>query len=62
MAKLKCNRCGKKATAETIQGWLLCNDCELIYNNILNENREKKTLRQFRKEITDYQKRNNDKA
>ena len=47
----KCLRCGNKAEVETIEGWFLCGGCECIYNNILNEPSEERTLKDFKKEF-----------
>ncbi len=47
----KCLRCGNIAEIETIQGWFLCSACECIFNNILNDVNEKRTLKEFEEEF-----------
>jgi hypothetical protein len=47
----KCLRCGNIAEVETIEGFLLCSSCESVYNNIINEPLEKRTLKDFKKEM-----------
>lgn len=51
---MKCCRCGFYAIIETIEGLRLCSSCESVYNNILNEPLEDKTLNDFKREIKDY--------
>ena len=48
---MRCLRCGNKAEVETIEGWLLCSGCECIYNNIINEPLEERTLKDFEGEF-----------
>jgi hypothetical protein len=56
-----CDRCGQEAVAETIEGWCLCGGCESIYNNILNEPSEEKTMEEFQKEVEDKNEQQNNK-
>ena len=51
MKKQKCGRCGDKAEVEIEGGFYLCSGCECVYNNILNEPLEERTLRDFFKEL-----------
>ena len=51
MKKQKCDRCEDKAEVEIEGGFNLCSGCECIYNNILNEPLEERTLRDFFKEL-----------
>jgi len=54
--KNKCYRCGNEAVIETIEGWLLCASCECLYNNIVNEPTEEKTMKEFKSEFKEYAK------
>jgi hypothetical protein len=47
-----CDRCGySKATTETIEGFNLCDSCDSVRNNCINEPIENRSLNDFIKEV-----------